>query len=310
MQEILDVIEEYTSPSEYPILFCGEMVRAILEDRKSQTRRLMKRLRIHPEYGKPIWDEAWLDNSHDPIPCLKVPYRGNEMMGETVHRHFPKWMPGDLLWVKETFCRESNFNLGDILDYSPPFKDGRPINRVENPEHGEYWEQPHYRATDPSPELEIGEEDPGVKWIPSIFMPRWASRITLRVEQVRIERIQDISEEDARAEGINETSLWMPPDKDGEQYAAMYDERYPLSSRKAAFAWLWDSLHAKPKPAMTNPFTSRREMCRVAYPWNSGTSSKLIDAAMATKWFGCNEYIIGNPYVFATTFSIKEVRCA
>ena len=71
-------------------------------------------------------------------------------------------------------------------------------------EDAEIWIQPHYRATDPTPELSYEDTDgePTVKWKPSIHMPRWASRITLEIVDVRIERVQGITEEEARKEGI------------------------------------------------------------------------------------------------------------
>ena len=125
---------------EIPILMSGPMVRAIIEGRKTQTRRIVK-----PQFGcKYEMPDYWSDGKQG----IKCPYG----------------VPGDRLWVKETFgpC------AGGIV----------------------------YRS-------DGGTNCPdGGKWKPSIFMPRWASRITLEIESVRVERLQDISEEDAVAEGI------------------------------------------------------------------------------------------------------------
>jgi hypothetical protein len=129
---------------ERPILFKSDMVRALLDGRKTQTRRICK---------EPVVD-------------------GGTATGckfGTV---------GDHLWIKETFCRP------------------------------EYASGPIYRADIPGPEsnARIYEDEDctcEVKWKPSIFMPRCASRITLEITGVRVERLQDISEDDAIAEGVN-----------------------------------------------------------------------------------------------------------
>lgn len=83
---------------EHGLIRTGEMVRAFLDGRKTQTRLRIKRLPIHADYGEPQWDHAWLDSSYDP-PCLKVPYVGGPM-GETTQRHFCKYAVGDLVYVR------------------------------------------------------------------------------------------------------------------------------------------------------------------------------------------------------------------
>ena len=123
---------------EHPILFTGEMVRAILDGRKTQTRRVMKSERC------------------------------------------PYGVPGDRLWVRETFS--THMRITDPY-YLPPDYPDEAMGAW-------YWAD--------------GQPDCG-DWIkpkPSIFMPRWASRITLEVVAVRREQLQAISEEDARAEGL------------------------------------------------------------------------------------------------------------
>ena len=93
-----------------------------------------------------------------------------------------------------------------------------------------------YRATDPDLETQVVWE-----WRPSIHMPRWASRITLEIEKVWVERVQDITEEGALAEGIT----W--PDRDGKPYRPPIDTTgmSDLGLAKARYAELWDSLNAK-----------------------------------------------------------------
>lgn len=106
----------------------------------------------------------------------------------------PYGVPGDLLWVREAFMPRPGFE------------------RVS---------RPHYRADDDRPEWR------GL-WKPSIHMPRWASRITLRVTDVRVERVQEITEGDAVREGVQ----------------AIPEAPASLTDR-TAFASLWDSLNAK-----------------------------------------------------------------
>lgn len=172
---------------ERPILFSGEMVKAILAGRKTQTRRV-----LHQPRRK------------DGIKLVPELLRS---MG--AGHACPYGAAGDRLYVREMFCIESNFNIEHESVYPPPHNDGRPVNRViDHPVYGDYWEQAHYKATDPAPELCIaGLEEPGVRWCPSIHMPRWASRIMLEIVNVRVERVQDISEADAMAEGSQEPSL-------------------------------------------------------------------------------------------------------
>ncbi len=172
---------------ERPILFSGPMVRAILEERKTQTRRVVK--------GRVALE--WL------APGMFSP----EFVANSKNHLCPYGQPGDRLWVRETFTLETNRGLSDESVYPPPFNDGRPVRRFpENGESGLYWQQPHYRATDPTPDLMYEDyytEDPNCKWTPSIHMPRWASRILLEVTGVSVERLQEISEDDAFAEGIS-----------------------------------------------------------------------------------------------------------
>lgn len=158
-----------------PILFSGPMVKAILDGKKTQTRRV-----------------------------VKVPDR------------YRNWQVGDRLWVRETFATESNQNIDSEESYPPPFNDGRPINRVSSEYWGDYWQQAHYKATDPPPDLSCESDkcrtcggdnalDYGPHWKPSIHMPRWASRITLEVTALWEEHLDDISIEGMIDEGIEFT---------------------------------------------------------------------------------------------------------
>ena len=155
---------------ERPILFSGEMVRAILAGRKTQTRRIMKpqpSCEFHPEQNGVAY--RYCPTRVDKRTGESFP--GGEIYGVAdENEDYPSrfGMPGDRLWVKETFMPD-------------PYVSGLFV----------------YRATEEEPDKYIGHD-----WKPSIFMARRANRITLQITGVRAERLQDISESDARAEGI------------------------------------------------------------------------------------------------------------
>jgi hypothetical protein len=150
--------------TERPILFSAEMVRAILEGQKTQTRRKMK-----PAKAKR--PKRWLIDDAA-VNGLVCPY------GE----------PGDLLWVREAWRVHKSY---DVLNAA----------RVYGAMGGDVAYCVDYLATPRN-------EDFWGRGRPSIHMPRWASRITLRITDVRVERLQAISEDDARAEGCPYPPEW------------------------------------------------------------------------------------------------------
>lgn len=167
---------------ERPILFSAPMVRAILEGRKTQTRRVVKSsmLGAEPFYttGKVIHDlprqpGSWLEYRHrrqdEPgFDGSQASYLLRSKYGDV----------GDRLWVRETW-----YQAFKRTETSPGCV---------------------YRADDNGRDLNPGwsPNGNGGGWRPSIHMPRWASRITLEITGVRVERLQDISEADAAAEGV------------------------------------------------------------------------------------------------------------
>ncbi len=196
-----------------PILFSDPMVRALLEGRKTQTRRVLK--------PQPLFDAA------------------DECIGQAFASKFE---PGDRLWVKETHC---GF-LGTL-----PSDWERTGTRTSAMPCGETVHL-HYRA-------DGGEIPwPHLKWKPSIYMPRWASRLTLLVTDVRVQRLQDIegqhpTESDAIAEGVNAIHHG-----DGEYYySAFRTEPHPKNwcDPADAFRELWNSIHG-PDAWAENPWVA------------------------------------------------------
>lgn len=156
---------------QHPILFCGEMVRAILEDRKHQTRRM---------HGL----EDVNNDDAGRYRFLGMQWKGAHFYDilKGIHIWFePKYQPGDRLWVKETFrvCDEC-----------------RTLNFAESVNEAHYYKSRLIGQCS-------GCDETIAKWTPSIFMPRCYSRISLEVENVRCQRVQDISEYDAVDDGVN-----------------------------------------------------------------------------------------------------------
>jgi hypothetical protein len=163
-----------TATREKPILFSAPMVKAILDGRKTQTRRIMK---PQPEYFEqyPHWRWTTPQLRKDGLGPFAIDSGDRPGI-------FGKYIPGETLWVRET--------------WGPRTEQGKPV------ESRHYVK---YRADfiDDSPPADGMDwhtyED---KWRPSIFMPRWASRITLEITDVRVERLQEITNADAEAEGV------------------------------------------------------------------------------------------------------------
>jgi hypothetical protein len=212
---------------EHPILFSTGMVQAILESRKTQTRRVVN---AEPE----TYD-------YFNIKGLNVPI-------EKMPRYCPYGQVGDKLWVRETFVLESDMEYyGDNK-----LPTDRPIQTIpDDGQWGEYHIIPHYRATEPEPNIVSEEQDDWddrTRWKPSIFMPRWASRITLEITGIRVERLQDITEEDAVAEGV--------APKLG-KYITVTDETILKIKKSEAlrnYKSLWNKINGKKHSWQSNPY--------------------------------------------------------
>ena len=188
------------------ILFNGEMVRAIIDGRKTQTRRVVK-----PQ--PPLrWSKVrWID-------LLRCAWA---YMWPNADKHVvkcPYGQPGDRLWVRET-CRAEELESG--LD-GVRYRADMAFVEIENSQlASERW---------CSLAREVGADV--LKWRPSIHMPRWASRITLEVVSVRVERVQEITPEDAEAEGIALTAKEQASTNSASKFCPK-------------FRFLWDSINVK-----------------------------------------------------------------
>jgi hypothetical protein len=166
--------------NEKPSLFNTEMVRPILTGQKTQTRRIVKL----PSWSTSDWDDFELHGEGMAQPHIICTNTG--CLAEIPS---PYGQSGDLLWVRETWRTDQGFD-----DVKP-----RDLPRDALIQ---------YKADGTILGTRMG---PFGKWRPSIFMPRWASRITLRVLSIRVEQIQQISEEDCFAEGAIPPKLITSP---------------------------------------------------------------------------------------------------
>ncbi|MGK4351076.1 hypothetical protein ACSMFN_12425 [Enterobacter sichuanensis] len=172
------------------MIFNGEMVRAILDGRKTQTRRVIKDCTVGRDQIS-----KFIQIGKKFIGCYP------EDVPELIRECCPYGVPGDRIWVRETFC--------SVPDHEEPAGCSALLYAADG--NGPYG-----------------------NWTPSIHMPRWASRILLEITDVRVERLNDISEEDARSEGISGSSA-----RDiKEAYAALWRSIYGSDSWQAN-PWVW-----------------------------------------------------------------------
>lgn len=206
-----------------PILFNTEMVRAILEGRKTVTRRVVKfRKGQNPTWSGYAPDGMVLYGSNN-IPVVKSPYR-----------------PGDILYVRETWYYETFYESND--------------KPSDLPSGNRSWRY-EYKADNPDYPVIPGH------WRPSIHMPREAARIFLRVTGIKAQRVQDITDEEARREGCAD---------------------------REDFRRIWNDCYAKPRPV-------KGEDGKIdhyeSYPWEGIHETRIY---RGKPW-----YVIGNLWVWA-----------
>lgn len=204
-----------TVVKERPILMSTPMVKAILAGQKTMTRRVVKLRK-----GDTVGNISQGDKILEYIICDKD---GDEVPLEFV---CPYGSVGDKLWVKETYLPDPPRN-GEWRDIE--FDGcGMPLNLIP-----EQYRNPSFCLYKAS---WVGD----LRWKPSIFMPRWASRLTLEITDVRIQRIQEITQEDAVKEGITQqlaTHLGISVSPSIEEFEAIQAKR--------VFIELWESLNKK-----------------------------------------------------------------
>lgn len=257
--------------TERPILFNSAMVRAILNGTKTQTRR---GVRLHPELAERVIDLPLLGwcqpfsardgrsatNLHTPLTC-------------------PLGKPGDTLWVRETWApyKGSDEPVSDLEDCDAVRYAADEVTHLIAGDHAQTKGLDMY-CVPPHREMPRGPH----RWRPSIHMPRWASRITLEVTEVRAQRLQDIDEADATREGF--AASMMPEHcavmvADGGSYTCHPDGAPKVGDGEGS----WKVTHVQTCPATAS--TTAREF--FAIQWRRIYGAVAWDA---------------NPWVWAASF--------
>jgi hypothetical protein len=212
-----------------PIIFSAPMVRALLEGRKTQTRRLVRDMPpapsddslVHPARHDSVYFDAYCGGKRSEVNPRGMTenwcwWTRDDRAG---HGCRVGYVPGDRLYVREAF------RMPDTFDKDSPIKAAKRVDPTHGPNvfydaDGRVRSAGAYTGT-------------AGKLRPSIHMPRWASRLTLTVSDVRVQRLQAISEEDAQAEGVAKL-IW-----DGE--GGWYESA--TGTYRCGFAGIWQHLH-------------------------------------------------------------------
>jgi len=193
-----------TGIKERPILFSGPMVKAILEGRKTQTRRVVKPQPVNQKSAFGNLGELW--HYYDKQESFTT-----GMFKHWMPERCPYGQPGDRLWLREALYTDSEGAYYKADDMSI---DEDLLEKNSN------WIGNHWRD--------------GNQSIPSIHMPRWASRINLEITNVRVERVQEISEQDAKTEGCID-DFWPASVQFSELWTKINGKKYLWKSNP----WVW-----------------------------------------------------------------------
>lgn len=254
----------------HPILFSAPMVRAILGGTKTQTRRIVK---PQPIYNVEV-DGHFYAGDHS----TSVMVDGHPRWRTQFAFQAARWDGGDTLWVKETH----RFQTHEHIEYRA---DGATHHVQDNAE----W---------------LRDKDISAKWKPSIFMPRWASRITIGVLAVRVERLQDISEEDAIAEGIEGINILGRPNWCNYHYKGPNKAQDNLSDALVdtaieSYRSLWNSINLPPSPR----YVEKKIVAYESYPWcTEDFDSKHPGVRESGHYLGKPITVVPNPWVWVITF--------
>lgn len=237
-----------------PILFSTPMVQAILDGRKTMTRRIVKPqpdpesdgIEYIPVAPSLDWEQHYNE--------IWKPFHWETSEGESISSFCPYGQPGDVLWVRESFISGCEMEDGYF----------------KHDEHGNTITKTWYKADGDLNQWYTGDSDfpvENIPWKPSIHMPKSACRIFLEVASVRVERLQDISIDDAVKEGIE--PITHPPYNDVKKWGWRFKDYIGNSVclPVASFQTLWQSING-PASWDANPWVWVVEFKRIDKPEN------------------------------------------
>lgn len=238
------------------IIFSAPMIRALKSGAKTQTRRVM------PPLKHPTWT-GYMAVDGGAIEC-GPDYPDDK--SDFVRCRYGK--PGDQLWVRETWAYNQDPKLWDTIRYAADGEVRKP--KITQDLCGDQ----HYEDVGGRFASMCDDPDACKRLRPSIHMPRWASRFTIELTAVRVQRVQDISEEDVIAEGLERTGggrYWL-----GYALHEIKGTRKVYGTAVQAYQSLWDSINAS-SPKRNHPWSSN--------PWIWVLEFKLLPPAEATTEF-------------------------
>ncbi|HCD2903306.1 TPA: hypothetical protein NBM14_001001 [Klebsiella pneumoniae] len=214
------------------MIFNGEMVRAILDGRKTQTRRIMK---VQPKPSKSRPGDFWFSSKKlESMVHVSDLAPGNSPIADYhlfIQEHCcPFGAVGDRIWVRETARCE--WQRGDFKDAA--FETG--VTYKADGERQSFRSAEQHKTFPRRSHAANGD----LAWHPSIHMPRWASRIMLEITDVRVERLNAISEEDATAEGVPPAGSLLP-----DYPGTFLTPKGDFATAKVAFQRLWESIYGE-----------------------------------------------------------------
>ena len=269
------------------ILMTGDLVIATREDRKTQTRRLSGLSEINEAPSEWAYTDRegeyfcfYNADKRGPYNALKVkcPYGvvGDKLYVKEPHYRYGKWVASGATKSEEVVWR---FIALEAVDSRSCYFEDTVPDRVKNVVHANTCRIPAWYKRS------------------ALFMPKKLARLWLEITGGRVERVQDISAEDVRAEGIDpdEELLHCPASITEEEWKEQ-DLKDELS--RNGFTLLWDSINAKPKPVYARIDGKRQITHYVSYPWE--------DIQETREYRGKPWKVCGNPYVWVVEFKVTE----